>query len=181
MKYLRWAFHRERRLAVVMGFIDGVLTAMLLAAGRVLGRGVPMDFSVALRVATGALATAGLIFYIGKYAELRTQLVRAEAQLNLMKRGKLATTHLGRRVLFDAIREAVLSGLFSFVSALLPLTLAAAFPWLPLLSITISLIGLGMMGVVLGIAVRGSPVVWALNLIIGGVLMTAIGFWLHLV
>jgi len=181
MKYLRWVTHRGRRLALVMGLVDGVLTTMLLAAGRILGRGMPMNFSVALRVAAGCFATAGFVFYIGRYTELRAELVRSEAQLNLARRGKLATTHLGRSVLFDAIAEAALSGVSSFMSALLPLTLALFFPTVPLFSIVVSLLALGIMGIVLGNAVRGSPVMWAINLIVGGTLMTLAGFWLHLV
>lgn len=181
MKYLRWVTHRERRLAFVMGLVDGVLTTMLLAAGRILGRGMPMNLSVALRVATGALATAGFVFYIGRYAELRAELVHSEAQLNLARHGKLATTHLGRRVLLDTIREATLSGVSSFMSALLPLTSALAFPTVPLFSIVVSLLALGTIGIVLDNAVGGSPVMWAINLIAGGILMTVAGFWLHLV
>jgi|GEM_PF-429765 len=181
MKYFRWVTHREHRLALAIGFVDGILTAMLLSTGRILGRGMPMNFSVALRVATGALVTAGFVFYIGRYAELRAQLVRSEAHLNLTQRGKLATTHLGRRVMLDAIREAILSGISSFISAFLPLILASVFPFIPLFSVIISLLTLGTMGIVLGKAVRGSLVVWAINLIGGGILMTAVGFWLHLV
>jgi len=181
MKFFRLLTRREYRLAIVMGFVDGILTAMLLAAGRILRDEIPMTFPLALRIATGALATAGFVFYIGRYSELRSQLVRSEAQLNLTHKGKLATTHLGRKILYDAIREASLSGFSSFISALLPLTLAAIFPSVPLLSIIVSLLILGIMGRVIGKAVRGSPDIWAINLIAGGILMTVVGFWLHLV
>ena len=113
--------------------------------------------------------------------KLRAELVHSEAQLNLARHGKLATTHLGRRVLLDTIREATLSGVSSFMSALLPLTSALAFPTVPLFSIVVSLLALGTIGIVLDNAVGGSPVMWAINLIAGGILMTVAGFWLHLV
>jgi VIT1/CCC1 family predicted Fe2+/Mn2+ transporter len=181
MKWLYLLKRRKHRLAVVMGLVDGILTAMLLAAQKILGYGTPVDFGTALKVAIYALATAGFVFYIGRYAELRTQLVRAAAQLNLKKRGKLATTHLGRVVLHEAIGDAFVSGVCSFVSALLPLSLAAAFPYAPWLSVFVSLFLLGLLGAVLGKAVKGSSMSWSIGLVLGGLLMTVLGFCLHII
>ena len=180
---MRWLYRLKRqeyRLAVVMGLVDGILTAMLLAAQKILGHRTPVDFESALKVAIFALATAGFVFYIGRYAELRSQLVRAAAQLNLRKRGKLATTHLGRMVLGEAVVEALVSGSCSFMSALLPLSLAAAFPSAPWLSVVVSLFLLGSLGLVLGKTVRGSSLKWSVGLITGGSFMMAIGFELHI-
>jgi len=163
-----------------MGLVDGILTAMLLAAQKILGHGTPVDFESALKVAVFALATAGFVFYIGRYADLRSQLVRAAAQLNLRKRGKLAATRLGRMVLGEAVVEALVSGSCSFVSALLPLSLAAAFPAAPWLSVLVSLFLLGLLGSVLGKTVRGSPGKWSVGLIAGGLFMTFLGFGLRI-
>lgn len=180
MKSLYWLKRRENHLPVVMGLVDGILTAMLLAARKILGYGTPVDSATALKVALYAFATAGFVFYIGRYAELRSQLVHAAAQLNLRKRGRLATTHLGRMVLHEAVGEAFVSGGCSFISALLPLSLAAAFPSAPLFSVIISLLMLGLLGYLLGRAVRGSSVSWSISLVLGGLLMTGLGFSLHI-
>ena len=69
MKFFRRLSYREYRLAIVMGFVDGVLTALLLASGRIFDKGIEMTVPMALRIATGALATAGFVFYIGRYTE----------------------------------------------------------------------------------------------------------------
>jgi len=171
---------REHRLAVVMGLVDGILTAMLLAARKMVGHGTPADAETVLKVAVSALATAGFVFYIGRYAELRSHLVRAEVQLNLRARGKFATTRLGRSVFLDACREAILSGGCSFFSALAPLLLAVVFPSMPWLSVILSLLMLGLLGIVLGKAVGGSPALWATGLTVGGLCMTLLGFVLNI-
>jgi VIT1/CCC1 family predicted Fe2+/Mn2+ transporter len=180
MKWLYLLKRRENSLPVVLGLVDGILTAMLLTARKILGYGTPVDSGIALKVAIYAFATAGFVFYIGRYAELRSQLVHAAAQLNLRKKGKLATTYLGRTVLHEAVREAFISGGSSFVSALLPLSLAALFPFIPQLSILVSIFLLGLLGFVIGRAVRGSSVLWSVNLVLGGLFMTVLGFGLHI-
>jgi hypothetical protein len=37
------------------------------------------------------------------------------------------------------------------------------------------------MGRIIAKAVKGSPFIWTVNLVMGGILMTLAGFWLHLV
>lgn len=177
---LSWLKHREHRLAVVMGLVDGILTAMLLAARKMLGYGAPVDNQMALKVAVSAFATAGFVFYIGRYVDFRSNLVRAEKQLNLRKRGIFATTRLGRMAFLDASREGVISGACSFVSALAPFLLAAVFPTVPWISAVASLFMLGLLGWVLGKTLGGMPFLWSLNLMGAGVLMTLLGFLLNI-
>lgn len=182
MKRLRWFTKREHLLAVVIGFVDGILTAVLLAAGRLLGRGGPPDIGVVLRVAVSAFFTAGFVFYVGRYAELRASLVRAEAQLNLAgKAGHLASTKLGQAVFWDAASQAAISGICSFIGALLPMTVGLLAPNAPILIVAFPISMLGVLGAVLGRVVRGSYFFWVLWLLIGGLVMTAIGFELDLV
>jgi hypothetical protein len=128
------ALRPEDHRAIAMGLADGMLTALLLASGRLLGRGDPIDGGLALRVAVGAMATGAFIFYVGRYAELRGTLIRAEQQLNLTSRGKLATTRLGRAVLHEAVRDSAVSGVSSFAGALLALLLAVGLPSAPALA-----------------------------------------------
>jgi predicted membrane protein (TIGR00267 family) len=181
VKLFRLLFRHERQLAIVMGLAEGILTALLLAAGRLLGRGEHVDLGLAVRVAIGGLATTGFIFYVGRYAELRRQLVHAELQLNLASRGHLATTHLGRAVFRDAVADAMISGTGSFAGSLLPLILAVIIPSMPFISIAIPVLILGLMGFTLGRVVAGSSVRWTASLMLGGLIITAVGFELHLV
>ncbi len=181
---MRWVgrlLRREHYHSIVMGLADGILTALLLASGRLLGRGKPVNLSLAIRVAIGALATSGFILYIGRFAELRCRLVRAERELNLVRRGRLATTQLGRAVLLESVSDAVISGTFSFAGSLPPLVLAIALPANPFISVVIPIALLGVMGFVLGKAVSGSPILWAICLLFGGAVITFLGYWLRLV
>ena len=49
-----WLVRPKHRLDLVAGLCDGILTALTLASGRLLNAAVPMDLSLALRVATAA-------------------------------------------------------------------------------------------------------------------------------
>jgi VIT1/CCC1 family predicted Fe2+/Mn2+ transporter len=167
--------------AVAMGLADGILTALLLASGRLLGGTRRVDSSLAIRVAISALATSGFVFYVGRYAELRGRLIHAERQLNLTTRGRLATTRLGRAVLLEALADAAVSGTACFAGALLPLSLAAAVPSAPQLSVLVPIGMLGLMGLVLAKALGGFPAVWVAGLVLGGCGMTALGWKLDLV
>jgi predicted membrane protein (TIGR00267 family) len=179
--WTKWLLDHEHRLAIVMGFVDGILTAMLLTGQRLLGRGSPLDFSVALRVATSALATGGFVFYVGRFAEFRARLMHAEAELSLAKRGHFATTRLGQQALRDAVTEAGLASVCSFAGALLPLSLAIIFRSVPLLAVVFPLLLLTILGMILARLVRGSLLAWAIALLVGGVLIAILGVKLHLV
>jgi VIT1/CCC1 family predicted Fe2+/Mn2+ transporter len=181
MSWFRRLWNREYRLAIVMGCVDGILTAMVLTAGRMLEHGSPIDASLVLRVAVSSLATAGFIFFVARYTEYRGRLVRAETQLNMTEHGRLAASQLGRSVLHDAMSEACISGACSFAGAALPLAIAMLIPAVPLLAIALSIGLLSILGFMLGRTVHGSPGVWAMSLLIGGVLMTVVGVQLHLV
>jgi predicted membrane protein (TIGR00267 family) len=181
MTILRSLISREHRLAMVMGFVDGILTAMLLAAARLLGRGTPLDLGIVVRVAVSALFTAGFVFYVGRYAELRGSLVRAAAQLNLARGGHLASTRLGQAVFREATFDAAVSGICSFAGALVPLSLGLLLPSAQLVILSFPILMLAVLGILLGRVVRGSALRWSLGLVLGGVLMTLIGFELHLV
>lgn len=166
---------------IAMGLADGILTALLLASGRILDGGRGVDASLAMRVAISALATSGFVFYVGRYSELRGRLIHAERQLNLAARGHLATTRLGHAVLVEAGRDAAVSGGACFGGALVPLSLAAGLPSWPLAAVLVPLGMLAAMGLVLGRMLGGSPAAWATALVVGGAAMTALGWELHLV
>ena len=164
-----------------MGLADGILTALLLASGRLLAEGRGVDCSLASKVAIYALATNGFVFFVGRYAELRGRLIHAERQLNLTSRGHFATTRLGRAALRDAVRDTTASGASCFAGALLPLALSAGLPSLPLLAVLVPISMLGVMGFVLAKVLGGWPVLWAAGLLVGGIGMTALGWQLDLV
>jgi hypothetical protein len=169
---------RQSRFSVVTGLSDGILTALTLAAGKLLGRETGMDVALAWRVAAATAASGAFVFYVAHYAMLRGELAEAERQLNLTERGRLVTTALGRAVLLEAGGRASTSSVCSFAGALVPLILGVAQPRL---AIVVALAGLAVLGGVLGKGVHGRVWVWAVILLAGGVAFAWLGTWLKIV
>jgi VIT1/CCC1 family predicted Fe2+/Mn2+ transporter len=109
-----------------------------------------------------------------------SELVRAERQLNLLSHGRLASTHLGRAALRDAFAGALIVSSYSFLGALIPLMVSALLPRPTWLGITIAIGTLALLGIFLAKAVYGSPVRWALVLVVAGALLSFIGVKLEI-
>jgi len=172
MKALTWVSHRQHRLDIVAGLCEGILTALALAGGKLIRADDPITAGLALRIALAVGASEAFVFFVAHYAELRNELIRAERELNLTSRGRLATTALGRAALQDAFRAAVVATGFSVVGALVPLCSAAFFPDRPWVGIVVALAALALLGLALAKTVYGRSGRWALALVGGGVAMT---------
>jgi predicted membrane protein (TIGR00267 family) len=175
-----WLSKRERRLSCIAGLCDGILTALIFAAGTLLNYDRSMSIGLALRIACAALASGAFIFFVAHYAELRGELVHAERQLNLTSHGRFATTRLGTAVLRDAAVAAVIASGSTFVGALLPLLGAALFPRPAWLSLAVAIAALGALGIGLAKSIVGSPLRWGTALVLGGILVSLIGLKLHI-
>jgi predicted membrane protein (TIGR00267 family) len=178
MRSLRWLLGPETRFDLVAGLGDGILTALTLAGGRLLGPEPAMSVGLALRVAVAASISGAFIFFVAHYAVLRGELVEAERQLNLTTHGRLVTTRLGRAALIEAASKALISTLFSFSGALLPLV--AGVIW-PVLAIVVALVALTLLGAILGRMAHGRPLIWAAGLLAGGIALAYIGLSLRIV
>jgi predicted membrane protein (TIGR00267 family) len=175
-----WLSKREGRLSCIAGLCDGILTALILAAGTLLRDDQAMSIGLALRVACGALASGAFVFFVAHYAELRGELVHAERELNLTSRGRFATTQLGPAVLREAAVAAVIASGSTFVGALLPLLVSALFPRPAWLSIAVAIATLGVLGIGLAKSIFGSPLRWGAALVLGGISVSLIGLKLHI-
>lgn len=164
-------------LPVVLGLLDGITNALGLAGRSILGNGHGdgLGFALALRVASFALITAVFAVFVARYVELRVDLIRAGRQLNLLERGALATTRLGRAARRDAVADAAQASLASFSGALLPLGVAAAFPAYPWLSLCGAVAILTFLGLVIGRRLRGNPALWAAALVAAGAILLVVG------
>jgi predicted membrane protein (TIGR00267 family) len=179
MSAVVWLFQREHAFALVIGVSDGILTALTLAAGSVLGSGKPLEGGLALRIATASAVSGTFVFFTAEYSKLRGELAHAERQLNLTSHGRLAATRLGRAVLLETLSKASLASLCNFIGALFPLALGAFLPrpaWLP---VAAAIVALGLLGVAIARSVRGNSFRWAAGLMAAGLLLTLIGFRLH--
>jgi hypothetical protein len=179
MKSLRILSAREHLFPLVIGPVDGILTALTLAAGRLVTTAQPIDIWLAVRIALAASLSGGFVFFVADYARLRGQLVHAERHLNLAASGRLATSHLGKEVLRESLRGAAVAAATGFGGAMLPLALGATIPAISWMPMTIAIGVSGLLGIAVSRAVRGSPACWAIALMISGILLSAAGDLLH--
>lgn len=167
-------------LPLALGLSDGLLNALVLASGTLLQRKGGLDVLLGVRVGLAALVTAAFAIYAATYADLRAQLARASRQLNLARRGYLATTRLGRAVAREALWAMAIASLASFLGAFAPLAVGALLPgpaWIPVAAAVGALV---LLGTVLGAVVGGNRVRWAAGLAAGGVIVAAVGVQLHI-
>jgi predicted membrane protein (TIGR00267 family) len=161
--------------AMVMGVVDGILTALTLAAGLIVDNARSMTLALALRVAAAAFFSGAFVYFVAKYTEFRHQLVHAERELSLASRGQLAVTHLGRTIIREAVVSAAMSSTAAFVGAFGPLIVAVLFPRYHWAAVAAALIALGLLGGALAKMMYGNILRWSLTLILGGALLTAVG------
>jgi predicted membrane protein (TIGR00267 family) len=167
--------------ALVIGLVDGILTALTLAAGRVVSASAPIDVSLALRISAGASLSGAFIFFTAEYARLRGDLAHAERQLMLTPRGRMAATKLGGAVFRETVTGTTISSICSFLGALLPLAMGSLIPGRSWFAIATAIFALGLLGLGLARLVYGNPFRWAVILVIAGAVLSLIGMKLHIV
>lgn len=168
------------RLDVVAGLVDGILTALTLASGKLLKTAEAPGIAFALRVGSATALTTLFAFFVAHYAGLRADIHRAERELNLLSHGKLAAGALGRRAVQESLAGSSLAAMCGFFGAMVPLLLCdilAAIPWLGL---AISVALLGLLGVMLARSFHASAAIWAVTLMLGGGVLAWIGLQLDI-
>lgn len=168
------------RLPLVLGFTDGLLNALTLAAASLTGSGTPVGWSLAGRVGAAAMVTAAFTVMVADYAERRAHLVHVSRELNLTESGRMAATHLGRLALLRSCCAALVACLSSFAGAALPLALGAVLPGPSWIVVVLAVLALAVLGAVLARFLAGRPALWALTMGAGGVATTWIGIWLRI-
>ena len=176
----RWALRSRNRLDIVAGFVDGILNALTLAAGRLLGGG-GADLSLALRVGAATGLTTIFVFFVAHYAELRADLARAENELNLMSHGQLASSSLGRRALLQSLGGGALAAVCGVGGSTVSLLLAVWLSRPAWAGIAADILLLGLLGALLARSFRGSSPIWALTIMAGGAALTWVGLKLDIV
>jgi len=168
-------------LPIVLGLLDGITNALGLAAHAILGGGSGgVGLGLALRVASFALVTAVFAIFVARYVELRTGLIRASRQLNLLDRGVLAATRLGRAARRDALADAAQASPASLLRRPSPAGYRRRVSRIPVarpLVLAISmLIFLGLVG---GHRLGENPGLWA-ALAAAGIILAGVGAMLNI-
>jgi predicted membrane protein (TIGR00267 family) len=172
---------RGRMFALVIGVTDGILTALTLAAARVVTSADPLTANLALRIAAASSLSGMFVFFAAEYIHQREWLARAERQLSLRSGGHLAATHLGRAVFRETLGAAVLSSACNFAGALVPLLAGAMVPEHSWLAVAVGILVLGALGVAAARATHGRMLVWVGTLMVAGIILAAIGLELRIV
>lgn len=180
MKSLRWFYTPEHQFHVVGGLCDGIMSALAFGSGKLFDTAAPMTFGLALRLALANSISGLLVSAIARYAELRSELMEAERQLNLASRGYLATTRLGHWVLWESVGRGLIGGWFSFMGTMCPLSLGALAPEQAWLSVAACLSALAVLGFFLARLLRGHALGWMAALTVGGAFLTVLGIWLRI-
>ena len=163
------------RLDIVAGLVDGILNALILAAGRIVGHGDAPDFGLVARVSIATGLTTVLVFFLAHYAELRAELVRAERELNLLTHGQLATSRLGRKALRSAAAAALVAAACGIVGATVSLVLCIWLPGPPWVGLIAIFVLLGLLGALLAKSFYGSAIVWGISVASCGVILAIAG------
>lgn len=165
----------------MIGPVDGLLTALTLAAGHIVSSNQPVDFPLAARIALASSLSGGFVFFVAEYVRLRADLMHAERHLNLSSPGRLAASRLGRDVLRESLRGTLIAVVGGFGGALLPLALGAIFAAIWWIAIAIAIAVLGLLGIAVSRAIQGNPIYWAISLMITGALLSVAGTLLHII
>jgi VIT1/CCC1 family predicted Fe2+/Mn2+ transporter len=174
-------FSKREAFAAVLGLTDGVLTVLTLAAGRMIHAQSGLPFSLAMRVAAASSLAGGVVFFTAEVARRNQELVHAERELNLVARGRLATTRLGHFVLTESSRAALTVIGSNFLGALSPLIASLIWKRFVLGPLCLSIISLGVLGGVIARATYRNSVLWASGLMLAGAVLAALGIWLRIV
>jgi len=180
MSIRSWIESARTRLDVTAGLVDGILTALTLASGKMLAGSEHPGVAFAFRVGAATSLTTLFVFFVAHYAEMRADIHRAERELNLMAHGKLVTGALGWRAMQESFGGASVAAICGLLGAMVPLLLCHFLRsprWLGL-AITVAL--LGLLGAVLAKSFHGTIVVWAAALMAGGIALTWIGLQLDI-
>jgi VIT1/CCC1 family predicted Fe2+/Mn2+ transporter len=172
---------RERLFFVITGLVEGMLTVLTLAAGKMLHPEESITGDLALRIGLAAGFPTAVVFFAAEYARQRQELLRMAHQLNLTRRERLADGKLGRQAWRESSVSALVSGLCSFGGAAIPLAIASVIPgsgW-PAIAVTVGC--LGGLGAGIGYTTASCRGCWALALMIAGGLLAGLGNLLHVV
>ena len=171
----------ESSFPYVLGLVDGMLTALTLASGKLMGGSRGFDSMMAVRISVASAVSGAFVFFAAEYTRLRGGLTRAERELSLRKGGRLASTRLGHWALWNALSGAVVSSTCNFGGALFPLLTAALLPKPVWLSVGVTVLALALLGSLVAHTVHGSKARWGTGLAVAGGALAYVGTKLRVV
>lgn len=172
------ALRSDTLFAVLVGLIDGIGTALLLAGAQLLDQRT-LAPGLILRISLVAGLGGILPLLAAEYARQRGELAHAARELNLTAPRRLLQGALGRRSVWVATRSAGIAATSAFTGACFCLGIGALAPragWISLLVANLILFAVGWW---LAQLLSGRRLRWALALALGADAMTVLGLVLH--
>lgn len=163
-----------------LGLSDGVITTLMLIS-RSLISGDPVSLNLALRVAFGSAFVGGFSFFIAEYSRLRGEISRTSRQLVLRSPSYLIKGKIGRDIMFESVAGTSISVLSGFSGAMIPLAFSVLVPQDGRISIIVAVLSLAFLGAGISKSVKGNYLFWMSTMVVLGLVVTSIGFYLHLV
>ncbi len=163
-----------------LGLSDGIITTLMLISRSLLA-GESIGAGLALRVAFGAAFVGAFSFFIAEYSRLREEISRTSRQLNLRSPSYLIKGKIGRDIMMESVIGTSISAVSGFTGSMIPLAFSVLLPQDGLLSIIVAIIALSALGAGIGRSVKGNYVFWVLTMVILGLMVSIIGFYLNLV
>lgn len=163
-----------------LGLSDGIITTLMLIS-RSLIFGDPIGLNLAFRVAFGSAFVGGFSFFIAEYSRLRGEISRTSRQLNLRSPSYLIRGKIGRDIMVESVTGTSISVLSGFSGSMIPLAFSVLVPQDGRLSVIVAVLSLAALGAGIGKSVKGNYIFWVITMVALGVIVTAIGYSLHLV
>lgn len=175
-------FIEKQLYGILLGLIDGILTVLTLATGKILGTPhSTFSLGLAIRVALVTSVSGACIYFISEYSRQRIRLIRAEKELNFTQHGKFVTTYLGKQIVRETAVSVVVSGSCCFLGAFIPLSGAVFFPVSAWISVVVALLTLALLGWSIAKIVYGNIFMWVICLFLVGLAVGFIGYELHVI
>ena len=175
-------FLQKHLFPILLGLIDGILTVLTLATGKILDKPHEgFSLNLAIRVALVTSISGACMYFISEYSRQRIRLIRAEKELNFTQHGKFVTTNLGKQIRKETLQSVIISGSCSLLGAFIPMSGAVFFPGTAWVSLIIALFILALLGWGIARIVYGNAILWVTYLFLAGIVVSFIGYKLRVI
>ncbi len=166
---------------VSIGLSDGIITALILASGGIIGNTHHIDLYLAFRISFGSAFAGTFSYFIAQYAGLNEELHRTAMQLNLKSTGYLLRGHLGSEIFIESIIGALLAAIFGFLGAMIPLSSSLMIKNNVFIPLLVSYLSLAVLGFFISKTTAGRAPFWITVMVTVGVIVTVVGYYLKLI
>ncbi len=163
-----------------IGLSDGIITALILAAGGILNGG-GIDLFISIKISFGSAFAGTFSYFIAQYAGLNEELHRTAKQLNLKSTNYLLKGKLGNEIFLESLSGSIIAAICGFFGALIPLLSSLVIRNNIIIPLVFSYVSLGILGLFISKTTSGRSSFWIAVMITIGIIVTIAGFYLKLI